>query len=75
MKLAMYISPPTSFSPGERVGSALGLSLDGRVKALVFGVSATYRALVYTGDHRIDAEPVALSVLTVAGFAGFGFSL
>lgn len=70
-----YTSPPQSFSTGERVGPSLGLSLDGRIRALVFGVSATYRALVYTGDHRIAAEPAALSVLTVAGYAGVGFTL
>lgn len=70
-----YVSPEASFSSGRRVGPALGVSLDGRVKALVFGVSATYRALVYTGDSPIAAEPAALSVLTVAVYAGLGFSL
>jgi hypothetical protein len=71
-----YVSPPQAFTAGRRVGPLVSVGVDLREGAFVFGVAATYRALVYDGLLApIAAEPAALQVLTVFSHVGFGFSL
>lgn len=71
-----YVPPPQAFTSGRRVGPLVSVGVDLREGAFVFGVAATYRALVYDGPLApIAAEPAALQVFTVFGHVGFGFNL
>ncbi|TAK22988.1 MAG: hypothetical protein EPO40_27325 [Myxococcaceae bacterium] len=71
-----YASPAPTYTTGGRVGPVVALGVDGRIRGLVFGVGATYRALVYYGDRApVDAEPAALHVVTATAHLGFGLSL
>lgn len=71
-----YIPPPQTFSSGQRVGPALGLSFDIRASAFVGGLGATWRALYYNdavAPRVRDDGPV--HVITVSAYAGVGFTL
>lgn len=69
-----YVSPLQTFSTGQRIGSALGLSFDGRAGAFVGGLGVTWRALYYndsTAPRVTDDGPV--HIVTVSAHAGVGF--
>lgn len=71
-----YRPPPQTFGSGVRGGPLVSVGVDLREGAFVFGVAATYRALIYDGPLApIAAEPAALQVFTVFGHVGFGFTL